>query len=95
MIKATAYVLAGFALALAFLVAIGAALGCAPTSPTPVRQVDVAGYAAEQLDCVKLAVQHDGGLAEAKACIAVVRARYCGDGGSLVGYCAGQDGGAK
>ena len=34
----------------------------------------------------------DGSLSAANACIAGVKQHWCGDGGQLAGYCAGQGG---
>jgi hypothetical protein len=83
------------------LIALAAILnGCAGSTPasvtvTAVQQAEVAAYAAEELLCVQTAAATDAGLAGANTCIAGVRARWCGPGGQLAGYCAGQDGGAR
>ena len=82
-----------------FIVAAAcAAIVFACGAVTPVadvaQQADVAAYAAEESACVSAAVNADAGLAGANACMAAVKSRWCGDGGQLAGYCAGQDGGA-
>lgn len=76
------------------------AVGCSGATPasvtsTTAQQADVAAYAAEEQACVQAAIAADAGLASANACIAGVKSRWCGDGGQLAGYCAGQDGGSK
>jgi len=50
-----------------------------PTTLTGVQATDVAAYTAEQQDCVSASTT----LPQAKACVAAVRARWCGYGGSL------------
>lgn len=95
MTKLTFAVLAGFVLAVGWMVAVGAALGGCAASSQVVKQAEVATYAAEELQCVQSAKAHDSGLAGAETCIAVIRSRWCGDGGQLAGYCVGQDGGAR
>jgi hypothetical protein len=78
-------------LAVALTAVVATVLACGASSQqvaiSAAAQADVAAYAAEQLACVAGA---DGSLAAANACLAAVEQRWCGDGGQLAGYCAGQ-----
>lgn len=61
-----------------------------PPATSAAQQADLLAYGAEQSQCVALAATSG----EARDCVAAVRARWCGPGGTLASYGACGDGGA-